>query len=496
MESAGLRRRQREQDAKPPANPARRNPGSPPTHPPAQTGNKRTLPSQFPSTQRNNALPNSLTTGYTPPLFIINLSLPPSHRYTHVAAALKPALASTNFEALFAEAIALVLPAATATPSHGLLNITALTTRSIRLLSRLLLRRMYSDEETAELRGISLATGLGMDLLVAFNVALDLLMGCTSGGVRLQESAAPGGGSRMVHFRTLDWDMDELRRLVVELEFVRVAGGPVVARTVGYFGYVGVLTGVREGLSVSLNFRVGGRGERDWWRRWALRWHLGMVLLGKRRGVSSVLRGYLLGDGGLGVRRGWWPWSAKGRRYVELDGDDPGLPDVDLILADLACSPSTAAYLVFCTPSEVYSVEKGYRTASSQRSGEFLTTCNHDVADEPDPGRIHAATQKVASPGMADIIDESFERKQAVEHVWKQRLRLRRKAHRHRREQVEGVNLEDVLHLLGHEYITYGGTHYAVIMDPEEGEIMWRRAYRTEDLRVEDENEAEAEDSF
>jgi hypothetical protein len=191
------------------------------------------------------------------------------------------------------------------------------------------------------------------------------------------------------------------------------------------------------------------------------------------------------------MRKGWWPWSRRERGYVELDGDDLGLPDVATILADLACSPSTAAYLVFCTPSEVYSVEKGYCTASVQRSGEFLTTCNHDLADEPNPGRIHAAAQNVASPGMAEIIDESFERKQEVEHVWKQRLRLRRKAHQFRRGQVGGVNLEDVLHMLGHEYITYGGTHYAVVMDPHEGDIRWRRVYRTEDLRDED----EAEDS-
>ncbi len=52
------------------------------------------------------------------------------------------------------------------------------------------------------------------------------------GGSGSSSSSSGGGKSRMVHFRTLDWDMDELRPLVVELEFVRFAGGPVVARTV------------------------------------------------------------------------------------------------------------------------------------------------------------------------------------------------------------------------------------------------------------------------
>ncbi len=309
-------------------------------------------------------------------------------------------------------------------------------------------------------------------------------MGCTSGGVRMQggsgssSSSSGGGKSRMVHFRTLDWDMDELRPLVVELEFVRFAGGPVVARTVGYFGYVGVLTGVRRGLSLGLNFRAGQQQQAGggWGRRWKVGWHLGMVLMGWRRGVASVLRGYLLGDGAVRKQK-------MGTGYVELEGDDGEFPAIDDILADLAHSPSTAAYLIFCTPSRVYSVEKGYCTASVRSSSEFLTTCNHDVADEPDPMRIHAAAKGVASQGMAEIIDESFERKQAVEEVWKQRVRLRRKSRPREGEGVDAVNLDDVLQMLGHECIIYGGTHYAVILDPGHGEMLWRRVYRTNDLR-------------
>lgn len=473
MESAGLRRRQREQ----------KQPPEPPL-PRTNTQNKRAAPPSNPSTHHNSdntPLPRSLTTGYTPPLFTIDLSQPPHHRYDHVAHAFQPALASINFESLFTEAASLLLPPAITTgPAAWLLPP---TTHLLRILSRLLLRRLHSAEETAELRGIARETGLALDLLVAFNVGLDLLMGCTSGGVRMQgdsssSSASGGSESKIVHFRTLDWDMDSLRALVVELEFVKFPGGPVVARTVGYFGYVGVLTGVRRGLSLGLNFRAGSQEEAGggWGKRWKLGWHLGMVLMGWRRGVASVLREYLLGDGAARKKK-------TGTGYVELDGGDGELPGIDDILEDLAHSPSTAAYLIFCTPSRVYSVEKGYRTASVRSSGQFLATCNHDVADEPDPGRIHAAAQNVASRGMAEIIDESFERKQAVEEVWKQRVRLRRKSRPRGGEGVDAVNLDDVLQMLGHEYITYGGTHFAVVMDPEHGEMLWRRVYRTDDLR-------------
>jgi hypothetical protein len=476
MQSASLRQRKRpDQDAQPSS----------------QTHNTPSLPHAPKASNKPEPEPEpllkSLTAGCTPPTFTINLSLPPQHRYTHIAAALKPTIATTNFEALFTEVLSQALPPPDVTPRWLK---TASLVWLLRALARMVLRRVFSDEENAELVGISRDTGIGMDLLVAFNVVLDVLMGCTSGGVRVQSEGAGeghgglgsirvGGGDdgRMLHFRTLDWDMDALRRLVVELEFVRVAGGPVVARTVGYFGYVGVLTGVREGLSLSLNFRMGelGMGQGGWKNRSAMVWHLAMVLLGRRKGVSSVLRGYLLGEGGSRSRAKWWPWSGE-KEHVGLNGCSPTLPELDSILADLESSPSTAAYLIFCTPSKVYSVEKGHRSASVQNNSKFLATCNHDVADEPEPGRIHAAAQHVASQGMAGIIDESFERKQAIEEAWKKRLRLRRLA-RWDKGKVEGVALDDVLHMLGHEYISHGGTHYAVVMDPKHGQILWRRVY-------------------
>jgi hypothetical protein len=54
--------------------------------------------------------------------------------------------------------------------------------------------------------------------------------------------------ARMLHFRTLDWGMDPLRGVLVQLEFVRSGSRDpeeVLARTVTYAGFVGVLTGVR-----------------------------------------------------------------------------------------------------------------------------------------------------------------------------------------------------------------------------------------------------------
>jgi hypothetical protein len=126
--------------------------------------------------------------------------------------------------------------------------------RWIEFLASIFLRRVYSSEETKELKGIAKASGVALYIIIALNVLLDSLLGCTSGGImtaldRKGGKRAPvSEEERMLHFRTLDWGMDPLRTVLVQLEFVRSNSeepGKVVARTVTYAGFVGVLTGVR-----------------------------------------------------------------------------------------------------------------------------------------------------------------------------------------------------------------------------------------------------------
>jgi len=48
----------------------------------------------------------------------------------------------------------------------------------------------------------------------------------------------------MLHFRTLDWTMDPLRKILVQLEFVRTSSatpGQIIARSITYVGFIGVL---------------------------------------------------------------------------------------------------------------------------------------------------------------------------------------------------------------------------------------------------------------
>jgi hypothetical protein len=117
----------------------------------------------------------------------------------------------------------------------------------VEFVASILLRRVSSYEGTAELKGISRASGVPMYILVALNMLLDSLLGCTSGGVlvkgdRKRKGMEQGYGQeneRMIHFRTLDWELEGLRSVLVVLEFVRSKSEDperVIARTITYAG--------------------------------------------------------------------------------------------------------------------------------------------------------------------------------------------------------------------------------------------------------------------
>ena len=152
--------------------------------------------------------------GDEPPHYTVDLSLPPRRRYRHIVADFKPQIA--DLPILFDEVV-----------KDLRANVSV---ERVRWLARRLLRRVYNKEENEELRGIQEATGVEMYLLVAFNVLLDLFMGCTSGAARVKND---DNLTRMLHFRTLDWGMDALRKVIVHLDFVEKPGGGVIVRVFG-----------------------------------------------------------------------------------------------------------------------------------------------------------------------------------------------------------------------------------------------------------------------
>ena len=140
-----------------------------------------------------------------PPLYSIDLDLPPESRYTEICNDYKDEMGEL---AKIYDEILSMLP----------------FTRFFAFLARNLLKKVYSKEETDEIRAISKVTGVPIYRVVAYNTFLDLFSGCMSGGVQTKI----GRTTRMLHFRNLDWEMDPLRDMIIRVEYL--VNGKIVAR--------------------------------------------------------------------------------------------------------------------------------------------------------------------------------------------------------------------------------------------------------------------------
>jgi hypothetical protein len=167
------------------------------------------------------------------PTYRIDLGLPPEQRYVQVASDFAERLRSVR--PILDEVLEAYL-------QHRWLC------AFVKLAFRLLLWRVRDGEQTCEIRSIATIAGVELYLLVALNTLLDCLLGCTSGAVTIRGGRDRTSPGHLMHFRTLDWRMPALRRLLVVLDFVdsRTADPQaVLARSITYAGFVGVLTGVR-----------------------------------------------------------------------------------------------------------------------------------------------------------------------------------------------------------------------------------------------------------
>ncbi|EXJ70109.1 uncharacterized protein A1O5_07182 [Cladophialophora psammophila CBS 110553] len=388
------------------------------------------------------------------PTHVIDLSLKPEDRYKALAQTYK-----TELRGLTALFNSLLSDIGLSRLYHGPIN----------LLTRLLLRSLNSAVETAELRGIAKVTGVPMHLLVSFNVILDCLMGCTSGAVKVLEAGRPKLQTRMLHFRTLDWSMDPLRSIIVQLEFVRsrsATPGRIVARSVTYVGFVGILTGICEGLSLSLNFRgVHNAASRRDHAKFYLH-HL-LVLLGYRQSISSILREYIISE----------------------DPEDDQTKSLEEISEELVPRHTTAAYLLFCDGLSTMVIEKDYETGVVRRSNTFIGVTNHDEEDcglsteaTPFTGQVSAKSSGVRA-GMEAIIEESRDRLDAIALRWRACLRkAKRKSKKEGKDpaQVEqnlAVTTDEVIEWVASYPTTNEQTHFATIMDPLSGQVVWTRIY-------------------
>lgn len=379
------------------------------------------------------------------PIYTIDLSRPPARRYTELVHDFRNKI--PHLTELFEDVVT----------GFGL------PLKATTRVARLLLRRLHSKEQTEEIRGISKASGVDMYLLVCLNTLLDLFMGCTSGGARVKTGRAGNSWqTRMLHFRTLDWAMDPLREVVVQLNFVNEPGGPVIARSVTYVGFVGALTAVRPGLSMSLNFRPYHNDSHSRMSNLQFHYHRLLVLLGRRPSISSTLRSVLLP-----------PNSGGGHEHVDT---------ISSIQQRLPSLPSTAAYLTFSDGDRTLVMEKDRVTAHTSTSSSFIVITNHDASSDDNPASATDSDKaKLAVTGMSELVEESQDRKQCIESKWKKAdaaFRRRRKdASRGDADAAMSVTESQLVKWVEAWPITNESTHYAAIMDPVAGDFIYLERY-------------------
>jgi hypothetical protein len=280
----------------------------------------------------------------------------------------------------------------------------------------------------------------------------------------------------MMHFRTLDWDMPELRKLIVQLHFIEKPGGAVVARSVTYVGFVGVLTGVKRDLSISLNFRPYHNDDHSLSANAKFRFHQVAVLLGWRPSIASVLRDLIVPQGDL---------TQNG--CAALTGESSTL---DTICTTLPKIPSTAAYLTFCDGHETIVLEKDLTTAKILRSSSFIATTNHDAIYDTKSDKEHKEAAQTEhsnnhGQGMQEIIDESVERKACLVRKWTQWSgKQQERTACQEIVQTCGVPLQDLKEWMLEHPTCDTMTHFVCTMDPARGEFRWIR--RFEDGEIEE----------
>jgi hypothetical protein len=325
-----------------------------------------------------------------------------------------------------------------------------------------------------------------MYLLISFNVILDLLMGCSSGGAAVRDENSTSG-TKMVHFRTLDWGMDPLRRVLVQLDYVLEPNGDVVASSINYAGFVGVLTGVRKGLSLSLNFRGVHSGSGEILANLKYYGYLALVFLGLRPSISSTLRSYVVP-----------------RVYGKKTNGTASLPDYETVVREISCKTkpltSTACYLCFSSGRETTVIEKDLVTAKSNSSTSFTVVTNadaeagdnsngtyddDDISDDESEPLVEEKpdAHDAASPTTAleELLEDANERKACAERNYRRIVRSRSKASREGGGAESSIALptvDDIVEMVQKVPTSNECTHFAAVMDPTVGKFAWCRFWR------------------
>lgn len=228
----------------------------------------------------------------------------------------------------------------------------------------------------------------------------------------------------------------------------------------------------RKSLSISLNFRPNHNDNTSKLSNFKFYSHHLLVLLGLRPSISSVLRGYIFAP------------------FRNHNGSD-----LASIVQSLPSTSSTASYVIASDGITTAIFEKDRITAKTTCSSSFIVATNHDVSLEAP--LVSSERQKSAGvrpshqqnvTGIEDLVAESIDRKGCVTAKWQRAVARYRKGHPGASEDEVCVSQSEVVSWLEEYPITNECTHFATVMDPKLGEVVWVRRY--EDPVDTDEEEA------
>lgn len=233
----------------------------------------------------------------------------------------------------------------------------------------------------------------------------------------------------MAHFWPFDWPLDQMRALLVHVDFHR--NGKCVLSTVAMAGYVGLFQSVKQNLSASLNFRpIAETGSKL-----ARKLHPMTTIFGKRATLGEHMR------------------------HILLDPDSTLTSATGYLSALLR---TARAYIMLSDGYTTSCVTRDFAGCGTRSSHHFIAVANHDPKMEHWCEKEHQQWIQTLPPALRN----------RPEHLRRGTL-ARQRCITERVKNAEGSVLEEQLwEWMQQPPLTNSETFLGIIMDPVAGTIL------------------------
>ena len=177
--------------------------------------------------------------------------------------------------------------------------------------------------------------------------------------------------------------------------------------------------------------------------------------------------------------------DSKTFKRSESQGELSLLDEIERDFPPVAC---TAAYIIMSDGEKGIVFEKDRITSKTRTSSTFVCATNHDVDDEkrhqsPSNGASNGwegarGVAKVSLDFDDSLLEESIDRKECVEEAWERALSKQKQRVQHgRNAELVAVMEKDVIDLVQVWPVSNECTHYAAVLDPRHGSVIWSRRW-------------------